>query len=165
MSQNFQRGIRHRDPSKKNYDSSSFFWGCWLVENKRPQKSKKHLGKQTGLPVLSTQTGPNSSLVWGPEIWRAGCRGRGRHLPAHPASALHLPGPGEADSEKNSPASGDRALSRGCGGKNGMLWLWLRLNRRGKPRVLVHVSTYQGNPFWYRFFEPHPYGLLFGFSC
>ena len=25
-------------------------------------------------------------------------------------------------------------------------------------QVLVHVSTYQDNPFWYRFFEPQPYG-------
>ena len=24
-------------------------------------------------------------------------------------------------------------------------------------QVLVHVSTYQA-PFWYRIFEPHPYG-------
>ena len=29
--------------------------------------------------------------------------------------------------------------SYGCGSK---------LNRRGNPQVLVHVSTYQGNPFW-----------------
>ena len=28
--------------------------------------------------------------------------------------------------------------------------------RRGKPQVLVHVSTYQGTPFWNRFFEPQP---------
>ena len=27
----------------------------------------------------------------------------------------------------------------GCGSKS---------NRRGKPQVLAHVSTYQGNPFW-----------------
>ena len=33
--------------------------------------------------------------------------------------------------------------SIGCGSK---------LNRRGKPQVLVHVSTYQGNPFWHGFF-------------
>ena len=25
--------------------------------------------------------------------------------------------------------------------------------RRGKPQVLVHVSTQQGNPFWHRFFR------------
>ena len=37
--------------------------------------------------------------------------------------------------------------SLGCGSK---------LNRRGKPQVLIHVSTYQGNPFWYRYFEPQP---------
>ena len=33
-----------------------------------------------------------------------------------------------------------------------------KLNRRGRPQVLVHVSTYQGNPFWHRFFEPQPNG-------
>ena len=34
-----------------------------------------------------------------------------------------------------------KQLGHGCGSK---------LNdRRGKPRVLAHVSTYQGNPFWY----------------
>ena len=32
-----------------------------------------------------------------------------------------------------------------------------KLNRRGKPQVLVHVSTCQGNSFWHRFFEPQPY--------
>ena len=26
--------------------------------------------------------------------------------------------------------------------------VWLKINRRGKPQVLVHVSTYQGKPFW-----------------
>ena len=40
-------------------------------------------------------------------------------------------------------------LSFGSGSKS---------NRRGKPQVLVHVSTYQGNPFWYWFFEPQPFG-------
>ena len=39
-----------------------------------------------------------------------------------------------------------RAVARGCGSN---------LDRRGKPQVLVHVSTYLGNPCWYRFFEPH----------
>ena len=41
------------------------------------------------------------------------------------------------------------------------MWVWLkRLNdRRGKLQVLVHVFTYQGNPFWYRFIEPQPCGL------
>ena len=27
------------------------------------------------------------------------------------------------------------------------IWVWLKINRRGKPQVLVHVSTYQGKPF------------------
>ena len=31
-----------------------------------------------------------------------------------------------------------------------------KLNRRGEPQVLVHVSTYQGKPSWYLFFEPQP---------
>ena len=30
--------------------------------------------------------------------------------------------------------------------------MWLKITQ-----VLVHVSTCQGNPFWYRFFEPQPY--------
>ena len=42
-------------------------------------------------------------------------------------------------------------LTHGCGSK---------LNRRGKPQVLVHVSTYQVNPFWYRLFEPQPHVSL-----
>ena len=25
-------------------------------------------------------------------------------------------------------------------------------------QVLVHVSTYHGNPFWYQVFEPQPFG-------
>ena len=37
-------------------------------------------------------------------------------------------------------------VSCGCGSK---------LNRRGKPQVLVHVSTYQGNPFWNSGFLSH----------
>ena len=40
-----------------------------------------------------------------------------------------------------------RVNTSGCGSK---------LNRRGKPQVLAHVSAYQGNPFWYRLFEPQP---------
>ena len=30
-----------------------------------------------------------------------------------------------------------------------------KLTRRGKPQVLVHVSTYQGNPFWNSGFLSH----------
>ena len=36
--------------------------------------------------------------------------------------------------------------SYGCGSK---------FNRRGKPQVLVHDSTYQGNPFWNSGFLSH----------
>ena len=39
--------------------------------------------------------------------------------------------------------------SNGCGSK---------LSRSGKPRVLVHVSTYQGSILEFRFFEPQPKG-------
>ena len=40
------------------------------------------------------------------------------------------------------------------------IWVWLKIKRSdGKPQVLVHGSTYQGNPFWYRFFEPQPFHL------
>ena len=39
------------------------------------------------------------------------------------------------------------------------IWVWLnKLNRRGKPQVLVHVSTYQGSVLEFRFFDPQPYG-------
>ena len=52
----------------------------------------------------------------------------------------HLEGPNLQPDTPNWPI--------GCGSK---------LSRRGKPQVLVHVSTYQGNPFWNSgFFEPHP---------
>ena len=32
-----------------------------------------------------------------------------------------------------------------------------QIQRARVTQVLVHVSTCQGNPFWYRFFEPQPY--------
>ena len=41
--------------------------------------------------------------------------------------------------------------ARGCGSK---------LTRRGTPRALVHVSTYQGSNFGTGFFEPQPHGRL-----
>ena len=40
----------------------------------------------------------------------------------------------------------------GCGSK---------LNRRGRPQGLVHVSTYQGSILEFRFFEPQPSGTGF----
>ena len=40
----------------------------------------------------------------------------------------------------------------GCGSKS---------SSRGKPRVLVHVSTYQGNPFWNSGFLSHCHMELF----
>ena len=47
------------------------------------------------------------------------------------------------------PLFQDRATrSHGCGSK---------LNRRGKPQVFVHVSTYQGSILEFRFFEPQPH--------
>ena len=39
--------------------------------------------------------------------------------------------------------------SFGCGSK---------LKGRGKPQVVVHVSTYQGSILEIRFFEPQPFG-------
>ena len=39
-----------------------------------------------------------------------------------------------------------------------------KFNRRGKPQVLVHVSTYQGNPFWYSGFVNSPQPFLFQWS-
>ena len=40
----------------------------------------------------------------------------------------------------------------GCGSK---------LNRRGKPQVLVHFSTYQGDPFWNSGFLSHSRLVMF----
>ena len=34
-------------------------------------------------------------------------------------------------------------------------WVWLKM-KQGVTQGLVYVSTYQGNPCWYRFFEPQP---------
>ena len=44
-----------------------------------------------------------------------------------------------AKGTKEKASSDKPSQANGCGSK---------LNRRGKPQVLVHVSTYQGNPFW-----------------
>ena len=33
-------------------------------------------------------------------------------------------------------------------------WVWRKIEQEGLTQVLVHVSTYQGNPFWHRIFEP-----------
>ena len=30
----------------------------------------------------------------------------------------------------------------------GEIWVWLKIKQEG------HTATYQGKPFWYRFFEP-----------
>ena len=37
-------------------------------------------------------------------------------------------------------------------------WLWVTINKPGiRPQILVHISIYQGNPFWvYRIFDPRP---------
>ena len=44
----------------------------------------------------------------------------------------------------------------------GMVWyggygmVWAKIKPPGSgPQVLVHVSIYQGNPFWVHIFEPH----------
>ena len=37
------------------------------------------------------------------------------------------------------------------------MWVWVKIKPPGiGPQVLVHVATFQGNPFWYRLFEPLP---------
>ena len=34
-------------------------------------------------------------------------------------------------------------------GSQSLIWAWLKIEQEGgKPQVLVHVSTYQGKPFW-----------------
>ena len=39
-------------------------------------------------------------------------------------------------------------------------WMGVAQNQPGGvTQVLVHVSTYQGNPFWYRLFGPQPDGF------
>ena len=61
-----------------------------------------------------------------------------------PESLQPVPRPKETEAR----ATGLKChFSHGCGSI---------LNRRGKPQVLVHVSTSQV-PFWYRFFEPLPH--------
>ena len=44
------------------------------------------------------------------------------------------------------------------------IWLWLKITIGGAVSAGFgnHVSTYQGNPFWYRFFEPLPVFFLGG---
>ena len=41
------------------------------------------------------------------------------------------------------------------------MWVWVKIKPPGiGPRVLVHVSTYQGNPFWvYPISDPQPDGF------
>ena len=34
---------------------------------------------------------------------------------------------------------------------------WSKFNQQGGPQVLVHVSIYQGKPFWPRIFDPQPF--------
>ena len=83
-----------------------------------------------------------------------------------PVSAAALPAPWPIEETHGSlgvakaPRKGRHAWSNvsmrdlgdriGCGSK---------LTRRGYA-VLVHVSTSQGKPFWYRFFEPLPFILM-----
>ena len=65
---------------------------------------------------------------------------------------------------RSSPSRGARCSAPGFASP-GFLGLWgaaffgcgSELNRRGKPQVLDHVSTYQGFILEYRFFEPQPF--------
>ena len=37
-------------------------------------------------------------------------------------------------------------------------WVWVKIKPAGIGRqVLVHVSIYQGKPFWVHIFDPQPY--------
>ena len=39
------------------------------------------------------------------------------------------------------------------------IWVWLKMfNRRGKPPGLATMFPLTRVPFWYRFFEPQPFG-------
>ena len=74
--------------------------------------------------------------------WSSGSKRRIlRVLQAGPVGMIHCPQalPGVYDS------TGLVKRGNGCGSK---------LTRRGKPQVLVHVSTSQGNPFGIPVFEP-----------
>ena len=54
-------------------------------------------------------------------------------------------------------AGGEAQRQNVCFGVKFSFGCGLKLNRRVKPQLLVHVSTYQGNPFWHRVFEPQPF--------
>ena len=45
-------------------------------------------------------------------------------------------------------AGGVGFVSMGFAPLDGSNWVCLKIKQEGKPQVLVHVSTYQGNPFW-----------------
>ena len=38
------------------------------------------------------------------------------------------------------------------------IWVWVNIKPPGYgPQILVHLSIYQGNPFWVPSFDPQPY--------
>ena len=62
--------------------------------------------------------------------------------------------------ESQAGIAGIRRDFAGSKGSSGKTNTWLSCgakldDRRGKPQVLVHVSTYQGNPFWNSGFLSH----------
>ena len=41
------------------------------------------------------------------------------------------------------------------------MWVWVKIKPPGiGPQVLVHVSTYQGKPFWVHIFDSRPFGSV-----
>ena len=39
-------------------------------------------------------------------------------------------------------------------------WLWVKIKPGYGPQILVHVSSYQGKPFWVPIFDPQPPGVI-----
>ena len=86
--------------------------------------------------------------------------GAGHHLGGgRSASAGRLPRTGRRDAPAPARAF-SRSGEKSPHGRFGAVWggygRGSKLSRRGKPHVLVHVSTYQGSILEFRFFEP-PY--------
>ena len=76
-----------------------------------------------------------------------------------PCSASHCPtrsGSGFRRGKRLARTCRDSTWSRLAYGENSRNGCGSKLERRGKPQVLVHVSTYQGSILEFQFFEPLP---------
>ena len=73
--------------------------------------------------------------------------------------------PGTLTWERRAPKkirfSRSDSLDEQCRGYPKSTWMRLKMKHLGLQQVLVHVSTYQGKPFWgYPVFEPQPLGSV-----